>query len=62
MIYRASQYIAISVAVVFTDAYGATENGYTDADGSSQEHRHAISGYVFLMMEELLPGPLRNKV
>ena len=23
--------------------------GYTDADGSSQEHRHAISGYVFLM-------------
>lgn len=23
--------------------------GYTDADGSSQEHRHAISGYAFLM-------------
>ena len=23
--------------------------GYTDADGSSQEHRDAISGYVFLM-------------
>ena len=23
--------------------------GYTDADGASQEHRHAISGYVFLL-------------
>ena len=23
--------------------------GYADADGSSQEHRHTISGYVFLM-------------
>ena len=23
--------------------------GYTDADGSSQEHQHAISGYAFLM-------------
>jgi hypothetical protein len=32
--------------------YGTTESGlegYTDADGSSQEHRHAISGYVFLV-------------
>jgi hypothetical protein len=32
--------------------YGATDGGlegYTDADGSSQEHRHAISGYVFLI-------------
>jgi hypothetical protein len=32
--------------------YGTTDNGlegYTDADGSSQEHRHAISGYVFLV-------------
>jgi hypothetical protein len=32
--------------------YGATDGGlegYTDADGSSQEHRHAISGYVFLV-------------
>ena len=32
--------------------YGNTDNGlegYTDADGSSQKHRHAISGYVFLM-------------
>ena len=32
--------------------YGTTDNGlegFTDADGSSQEHRHAISGYVFLM-------------
>ena len=32
--------------------YGTTDSGlegYTDADGSSQEHRHAISGYVFLM-------------
>ena len=32
--------------------YGTTNdglNGYTDADGSSQEHRHAISGYVFLV-------------
>ena len=31
---------------------GTTDDGlkgYTDADGSSQEHRHAISGYVFLM-------------
>jgi hypothetical protein len=23
--------------------------GYTDADGASEEHRHAISGYVFLI-------------
>ena len=23
--------------------------GYVDADGASQEHRHAISGYVFLV-------------
>lgn len=23
--------------------------GYTDADGASQEHRHAISGYAFLI-------------
>ena len=32
--------------------YGITNNGlegYTDADGSSQEHRHAISGYIFLI-------------
>ena len=32
--------------------YGTTDDGlegYTDADGSSQEHRHAISGYVFLV-------------
>ena len=32
--------------------YRTTDNGlegFTDADGSSQEHRHAISGYVFLM-------------
>ena len=32
--------------------YGMTGNsleGYTDADGSSQDHRHAISGYAFLM-------------
>ena len=32
--------------------YGGTNDGlegYTDTDGSSQEHRHAISGYVFLM-------------
>ena len=32
--------------------YGMTDNGlegYADADGSSQEHRHTISGYVFLM-------------
>ena len=32
--------------------YGTTDNGlegYTDADGSSQEHRHVISGYVFLI-------------
>ena len=32
--------------------YGTTDNGlegFTDADRSSQEHRHAISGYVFLM-------------
>jgi hypothetical protein len=24
-------------------------HGYTDADGASQEHRHAISGYVFII-------------
>jgi hypothetical protein len=32
--------------------YGTTDDGlegYTDADGASQEHRHAISGYVFLV-------------
>lgn len=32
--------------------YGTEEKGlegYTDADGSSQEHRHAISGYAFLI-------------
>ena len=32
--------------------YGITGNGlegYTDADRSSQEHRHAISGYAFLI-------------
>ena len=32
--------------------YGTTEDGlkgYTDADGTSQEHWHAISGYVFLV-------------
>ena len=32
--------------------YGTTETGlegYTDADGSSQEHRHAISRYAFLV-------------
>jgi hypothetical protein len=23
--------------------------GFTDADGASQEHRHAISGYAFLL-------------
>ena len=23
--------------------------GFVDADGASQEHRHAISGYVFLV-------------
>jgi len=32
--------------------YGSKDNGlegYTDADGASQEHRHAISGYAFLI-------------
>ena len=32
--------------------YGVTDKGlegYMDADGSSQEHRHTISGYVFLV-------------
>ena len=32
--------------------YGITGNGlegYTDADGSSQEHQHAILGYAFLI-------------
>ena len=32
--------------------YGSTTNdllGYKDADGASQEHRHAISGYAFLI-------------
>ena len=32
--------------------YGTTNNwleGYTDADGSLQEHQHAISGYIFLI-------------
>jgi len=32
--------------------YGTEQHelqGYTDADGASQEHRHAISGYVFII-------------
>ena len=32
--------------------YGSTEDspkGYTNADSASQEHQHAISGYVFLV-------------
>jgi uncharacterized protein (UPF0333 family) len=32
--------------------YGTTDDGlkgYTDTDSSSQEHRHAISGYIFLV-------------
>ena len=32
--------------------YGTTENGlkgYTNADSSSQQHQHTISGYVFLV-------------
>ncbi|PSR87022.1 hypothetical protein PHLCEN_2v5280 [Hermanssonia centrifuga] len=32
--------------------YGGVQQGlqgYVDADGASQEHRHAISGYVFLV-------------
>ena len=32
--------------------YGTTEDGlkgYTNADGASQEHQHAISRYVFLV-------------
>ena len=32
--------------------YGTTEEGlegYTDTDGSSQEHHHVISGYAFLV-------------
>jgi hypothetical protein len=36
----------------WTLVYRTTENGlegYTDADGLSQEHQHAISGYVFLV-------------
>jgi len=35
-----------------TLTYGAERHellGYTDADGASQEHRHAISGYAFLI-------------
>jgi hypothetical protein len=34
--------------------YGSTDDGlkgYMDMDGSSQEHRHAISGYAFLVTE-----------
>jgi hypothetical protein len=33
--------------------YGTTTNdliGYTDTDGASQEHRHEISGYAFLIV------------
>ena len=32
--------------------YGTKQDdlkGFTDADGASQEHRHAISAYVFMM-------------
>src|SRR5712664_3645063 len=32
--------------------YGTEQHGlqgYTDADGASQEHRHAISGYTFII-------------
>ena len=44
--------------------YGTTDNslkGYADADGSSQEHRHAISGCVFSWMEVQFHGHLRNR-
>jgi hypothetical protein len=36
----------------FTLTYGEERHdliGYTDADGASHEHRHAISGYAFLI-------------
>ena len=36
----------------FTLIYGREQHdliGYTDADGASEEHRHAISGYAFLI-------------
>ena len=36
----------------FTLTFGGVEKGlkgYTNADGASQEHRHAISGYAYLL-------------
>ena len=38
--------------------YGMTDNGlegYANADGSSQEHRHTISVYIFLMNGGAIP-------
>ena len=45
--------------------YGTTDDGlegFTDTDGSSQEHRHAISRYVFLMNRGAISWSSKNKV
>ena len=47
---RTFRYLSGTKAYQLT--YGAESNdliGYTDADGANQEHRHAISGNVFLI-------------
>lgn len=37
-----------TLALTFGNSQHGLE-GYTDADGASQEHRHAVSGYAFLL-------------
>lgn len=47
---RIFRYLAGTKDLALT--YGGTTDGlrgYTDADGASQEHRHAISGYAFIL-------------
>ena len=47
---RVFRYLSGTKALVLT--YGGERHdlvGYTDADGASQEHRHAISGHTFLI-------------
>ena len=44
--------------------YGTEQDGlkgYTDADGASQEHRHAISGYTFLIDGEAVSWSLKKQ-
>src|SRR5438445_13387899 len=35
--------------------------GFTDTDSATQEHRHVISDYMYILMAEQLAGHQRNK-